>query len=217
MSKAIVPAHRLSGARLSGSSPKTPHQPLPWRWIRRLWFRVSPNLSIPPAAPSSVFRTARRDSSSLKVVHESYFRQPDLFVALAGCGGDNDCESKRQLYYTAVETSEQCDPAAAAPCASYDGVECPTVGVNPNSVAPLSAKLSEYKAAGCTLPIHSCPVSVMTPPPYTCQAGADGVNRCYSACEQIMGGRATCVSQSIGCANGVRAEGCGPSLVCCLP
>jgi hypothetical protein len=155
-----------------------------------------------------------------------------LSVAMAGCGGrslsndgptagsDDDassCETKRQLYYTAVETAAQCDPAVAVPCASYDGVECPTVGVNPDSVATLSAKLSAYKASGCTLPIHSCPISDMTPPPYTCQAGTDGVNRCYSACEQMMGGRATCVSQSTGCANGVLAGGCGASMVCCSP
>ena len=140
-----------------------------------------------------------------------------LSVAMAGCGGGSDCETKRQLYYTAVETAEQCDPAAAVPCANYDGVECPTVGVNPNSVAALSAKLSEYKAAGCTLPIHSCPIWVMTPPPYTCQAGADGVNRCISVCEQMMGGRATCVSQSTGCANVLLAGACGTSMVCCSP
>src|ERR1017187_5492581 len=138
----------------------------------------------------------------------------------AGSNSDaNDCETKRQLYYAAVAAAGQCDPAAALPCFAYDGVECPTVGVSPDSVAALTANLSEFKAAGCSLPLHSCPIWVMTPPPYTCQAGADGVHRCYSVCEQMIGGRATCVGQSTGCANVVLAAGfcSGTSMLCCSP
>jgi len=138
----------------------------------------------------------------------------------AGSDSDaNDCETKRQLYYAAVAAAGQCDPAAAVPCSAYDGVECPTVGVNPDSVAALTVNLSEFKAAGCSLPLHSCPIWVMTPPPYTCKAGADGLYRCYSVCEQMIGGRATCVGQSTGCANVVLAAGfcSGTSMLCCSP
>jgi hypothetical protein len=134
--------------------------------------------------------------------------------------GANDCESRRQAYYAAVAAAGQCDPTSATPpCAAYDGVECPTVGVNPTAVAGLSAKLAEYKAAGCSLPIHSCPVLVMTPAPYTCQPGSDGVYKCYSVCEQMISGRATCVSQSTGCAGMMLTAGfcTGTSMVCCAP
>jgi hypothetical protein len=132
-------------------------------------------------------------------------------------GGASDCESRRQVYYAAVTAAAQCDPTATVPCAAYTGVECPTVGVNPEAVADLSARLADYQAAGCTLPLHSCPSSVMTPPPYTCQVGGDGVHRCYSTCENLMGGRATCVGQSADCASIVLTAGycSGTAMVCC--
>lgn len=128
-----------------------------------------------------------------------------------------DCETRRQLYYAAVNAAGQCTPMASVPCAAYDGVECPTVGVRPDSVAALSAKLAEYKAAGCSLPVHSCPLAVMTPAPYTCQADTNGGFRCYSECGAMMGGRATCVDAASGCKTLVLSEGfCAEaSTVCC--
>lgn len=129
----------------------------------------------------------------------------------------SDCDTRRTVYYAAVTAAEQCDPMSAVPCTGYDGVECPSVGVNPVSVDALSAKLSEFKAAGCILPLHSCPSFVMTPPPYTCQPGPDGVYKCYSLCENMAGGLGTCVSQSTGCAGTRLSAGfcSGPSMDCC--
>lgn len=143
-----------------------------------------------------------------------------VLLFAGGCSGErspSDCESLRSSYYAAVQSAAQCDPAAASSCAAYDGVECPTVGVNPDSVAGLNAKLSDFQAAGCALPRHSCPIWVMTPPPYTCQAGGDGIYRCSSACEQMMNGGATCVSQSTGCANVVLDGYCSGASMCCSP
>jgi hypothetical protein len=136
----------------------------------------------------------------------------------ASPGGDaNDCGAKLQTYYAAVAAAEQCDPTATSPCTGYDGVECPTVGVNPDAVASLSEKLAEYKASGCSLPLHSCPVVVMTPPPYTCQPGADAGFQCHSVCEQMMGGQATCLPASA-CTHVVLNGFCaGASTVCCSP
>jgi hypothetical protein len=129
-----------------------------------------------------------------------------------------DCESRRQVYYAAVVDAGQCDPTATVPCAAWDGVECPTVGVNPDSLAALGAKFSDYKAAGCSLPMHSCPIVVMTPAPYTCQPDGDGGYRCYSVCESMMGGRATCVNEASGCKTMTLSAGfCGTAMVCCSP
>lgn len=141
-----------------------------------------------------------------------------LFLSGA-CGVlEGNCDERRQAYYEAVAAAAQCNPSAADPCAAYADVECPPVGVNPDSMAALKTKLSDYKAAGCSLPVHSCPALVGTPPPYTCQAGADGLNRCYSACEKMMGGRATCLSKSTGCKNIALTGYCsGTSMVCCSP
>jgi hypothetical protein len=134
-------------------------------------------------------------------------------------GDANDCETRLELYYKAVEAAGQCDPTAAVPCTAYEGVQCPPVGVNPGSSAALSAKLSEDEAAGCELPVLMCPLLVMTPPPYTCQAGADGVYRCYCVCEQMVSGAGTCVSESAGCPNGSLPAGfcSGASMLCCAP
>lgn len=132
---------------------------------------------------------------------------------------NTDCETMRQLYYAAVSAAGQCDPTASVPCAAYDGVECPTVGVSPGSVASLNAKLAEYKSAGCSLPRHSCPISVVTPAPYTCQPDTSGGHRCYSVCESMVGGKATCVSTSSGCKTAELSAGfcSGTAMVCCSP
>ena len=131
--------------------------------------------------------------------------------------GGTDCDTRLRVYYAAVAAATRCDPAAAEPCAAYDGVECPPVGVNPDSVAALSAELSDYEAAGCALPLR-CSIWTMTPAPYTCQAGEDGLYKCYSFCEQMWGGRATCVDQSTGCPNMVLDGFCsGTSMSCCSP
>ena len=134
-------------------------------------------------------------------------------------GSDAACDAKRDAYYAAVEAAAQCDPSAAQPCTSYDAVECPPVGVSPNSVTTLQVALSDFTAAGCQLPVHSCPIWVMTPAPYTCQPGPDAVTRCYSVCEQMIGARATCVSGAAACANVVLDAGycSGTSMVCCSP
>jgi hypothetical protein len=133
--------------------------------------------------------------------------------------GGSECDAKQDLYYAAVEAAVRCDPAAAEPCTAYDGVECPPVGVNPDSVAALSAELSEFKAAGCALPLHSCLIFIMTPGPYTCQPDQDGAYWCTPFCEQLVGGRATCVSEFTGCATLTLPEGfCSePSTQCCSP
>jgi len=134
----------------------------------------------------------------------------------AGC----DCEQKRAAYWAAVEAAKQCDPAATEPCAAYRGSNsCGPDGVNPDSIADLSGHLSGLKATGCLLDSvgrHPCLTVASMPPPYTCQAKADGGYRCYSVCEQ-MG--FTCVSQSTGCAGIEIDQGfcSGESMVCCLP
>jgi hypothetical protein len=135
-----------------------------------------------------------------------------------GSAGDR-CYASGQDYSSAVTAAEQCDPAAKEPCVAYYGVDCLQAGVNPDSVAALSAQANDYKAAGCGLPEpHSCPsFTIVMPPPYTCQAGTDGVHRCYSVCEQVMSGGATCVSQSTDCAGGLLLKGyCSDAGACCL-
>ena len=137
-------------------------------------------------------------------------------AAFAGCGSSNhdDCATKLQAYDSAVRDAMQCNPGAAVPCAPYEYYFCGPVGVNPDSTTALSTILSEYLAAGCTLPVHQCPIVVVTPPPYTCQPGAGGGNQCYSLCENMPTG--TCVSQSTGCANLVFDAFCsGTSMECC--
>ncbi len=133
--------------------------------------------------------------------------------------GGSDCATKLDRYYAAVRAAMRCDPEAAEPCTAYSGVECPPVGVNPDNVAALSIELTDFKAAGCALPLHSCPILVITPAPYTCQAGEDAVYACRSLCEQTMGGRATCVSQSKGCPGVAVPVGfcSGTAMICCAP
>jgi hypothetical protein len=128
-----------------------------------------------------------------------------------------DCEAQNQLYSRAVAAAGQCDPTAAEPCAAYQGVNCPPVGVSPDSVTALTAQLSAMEAGGCALRATSCPIVLIKPAPYTCQAGADGVYRCYSICGNLASGRATCVSQSTGCSGVLLTAGycASSSTVCC--
>ncbi len=138
----------------------------------------------------------------------------------AGCSVQAaNCDTQRNAYYAAVEAAGECNPAAAEPCTANQNVECPPVGVAPDSVAALQAKRSDYEALGCSFPVYSCPAAVMTPPPYTCQAGADGGFSCFSECEKMYGGNATCVSKSSGCAHLVLSAGycSGTSMECCSP
>lgn len=138
------------------------------------------------------------------------------------CGGSSssstsmsaDCAARLNAYDLAVTAAKQCDPTASVPCTSYAYL-CGPVGVTPDSTTSLSAMLSDYMAAGCTLPFLGCPIWVETPPPYTCTSGKGGVNVCASSCENApVGG--TCVSQSTGCATVVLEAFCaGPSMVCC--
>ena len=115
-----------------------------------------------------------------------------------GTGG-TDCDTMWSVYADAVGAAQRCDPAAAVPCTEYRGIRCPQVGVNPDSVAALSAQLSDYEAAGCHRPLLNCLIYMLNPPPYTCQATASGTYMCYSVCEEmaaVIGGTVACSSQS---------------------
>ena len=136
-----------------------------------------------------------------------------------GTAGGSDCATMWSVYTDAVEAARQCDPAAAVPCAEYQGIRCPQVGVNPDSVAALSAQLSDYEAAGCHRPLLSCLIYMLNPPPYTGQATASGTYMCYSVCEQmaaVIGGTATCRSQATGCGWMFSSGFCGGTSQCCL-
>jgi hypothetical protein len=116
-----------------------------------------------------------------------------------GATGGSDCDTMYSVYADAVGAAQQCDPAAAVPCTDYPSNFCPQVGVNPDSVAALSAQLSDYEAAGCVVPRHSCLIYMLNPPPYTCQATASDRYMCYSVCEEmaaVIGGTTSCVSQA---------------------
>jgi hypothetical protein len=137
-----------------------------------------------------------------------------------GATGGSDCDTMYSVYADAVGAAQQCDPAAAVPCTDYPSNFCPQVGVNPDSVAALSAQLSDYEAAGCAVPRHSCLIYMLNPPPYTCQATASGRYMCYSVCEQmaaVIGGTASCVSQATDCGTGKLLWGfCSGTSQCCL-
>ena len=139
---------------------------------------------------------------------------PSLLGVACGGASSAECATKLQAYESAVIAAAKCDPTASMPCTAY-GDLCGPVGVSPDSTTSLSTMLSDYKAAGCTIPYLGCPISAETPPPYTCTSASSGVNVCSSSCENLPAG-GTCVSQSTGCANGVLEAFCaGPSMVCC--
>ncbi len=148
-------------------------------------------------------------------------RMPVTLGALAVLGASScsntDCTTRLNAYEAAIYAAGQCNLAAAVPCTGYQDL-CGPVGVNPDAAAALSATLSEYEAAECSLPVLGCPISVETPPPYACETAGDGGGaRCFSSCESLDG---TCVSQSMGCGNGsVDAElFCSDATTeCCLP
>jgi len=137
-----------------------------------------------------------------------------LGVATCGNSSSAECAAKLQAYESAVTAAAQCDPTASMPCTEY-GYLCGPVGVRPDSTTSLTSMLSDYMAAGCTLPYLGCPISTKTPPPYTCTSASSGVNVCSSSCENLPAG-GTCISQSTGCATQVLDAFCaGPSVVCC--
>jgi hypothetical protein len=98
---------------------------------------------------------------------------------LEACGSTEPlCATKTQEFSTALGQARQCNPAAATPCVAYGvaglaGGGC-YAGVAPGSVAALDALVSDYLAAGCPRTAYPCP----SPPVFTCQAGAGGVNQC---------------------------------------
>jgi hypothetical protein len=134
-----------------------------------------------------------------------------------GTAGGSDCDTMWSVYADAVGAAQRCDPAAAVPCTEYRGIRCPQVGVNPDSVAALSAQLSDYEAAGCHRPLLNCLIYMLNPPPYTCQATASGTYMCYSVCEQmaaVIGGTTSCVSRD--CGNALLYWGfCSGTSQCC--
>lgn len=126
------------------------------------------------------------------------------------------CEVARASYYASIEAARACDPTAATPCAAYTKVVCAPTGVAPELIDDLEAAYSDYETEGCTLPVHSCPIGVSRPSPYTCQADTSGAYKCLSACEAFASGRATCVSEASGCP-GARLDGyCGQAMLCCF-
>jgi hypothetical protein len=148
-----------------------------------------------------------------------------LFIAIfLACSDDTvdlnltpKCSAAWEEYGATIRAGTQCDPTAAEPCTAYDKIDCPSVGVSPTAVFGLNVAYAKYISAGCSIPLHSCPNVVETPPPYTCEPSGDGPNRCMSLCENMSGGHATCVSQDTGCTN-LRLDGfcSGQSMICCL-
>jgi hypothetical protein len=131
------------------------------------------------------------------------------------CDDADECEARRLDYYAAVEAAQSCDPALSTPCAEYRKVECAPLGVAPDSMDALNSHFADYKDAGCALPVHRCPIFVNTPPPYTCQAAADGNHRCFSICEQVSTA-AHCVVDVESCAGLVIPTAfCAGESVCC--